>query len=316
MASWFKNKRLKSFTAVIIILVAAILPSICESYIIFSRVGSILFYGSDRNISDWIKLNTSNRAVFLTSDDIIHYVPSLSGRRVVNGAYTWQTGFETPEIRENVKRMYFTGDEELLRKYKVTHVLIGPDERKKYIIREKEFEKRYKLVYNQASRGRIYKIFDIEQKNHQINLDQRDIVKNSGTFLSDLYPTKAQQSHGKLQYDANFNLEPIKLKDKIYLKGLGTHANSEIIFTLKKGFNRFESDIGLDDTEARSPGSVIFKVYVDGKQKYKSQVIRWNSKTERVKINVTNSDELKLVVEDAGDFDTCDHASWAGAILY
>jgi hypothetical protein len=201
----------------------------------------------------------------------------------------------------------------------VSYILVGPNERRNYLIGEEILDEKFQVVYKQLFNGNICKIYDVREKKSPASAGMMrplNNITNGGVFLSDMTPLQTRQSHGKLQYNTNFNLQPITLKGKVYLKGLGTHANSEIFFSLKKRFQRFECDIGLDDTEAGSPGSIIFKVYVDSKIKYRSQVIRWNSETERICVNVKNSDELKLIVEDAGDSDTCDHASWAGAILY
>ncbi|MCK4821341.1 NPCBM/NEW2 domain-containing protein, partial [bacterium] len=40
------------------------------------------------------------------------------------------------------------------------------------------------------------------------------------------------------------------------------------------------------------------------------------SETEHIRVNVEGAQELKLTVENAGDGDTCDHASWADAMVY
>jgi hypothetical protein len=318
LKEWFEKNRLGKVLSIVLIMISSILPSLLEASSIFIRPGAVLFSACDRNTANWIKINTPNNAIFLTSDDVIHYVPSLGGRKVVNGSYTWQTGFEKPEARGDVKKIYLTGDQNILQKYNISYILVGPQEKRNFMVNERSLNA-YKLVFNQECRGVSYKIFDVHQKSLIENAKQETNVallsKGDRVFLSDLTPTQVFQSHENLKFDVNFNDEPIILNGQRYEKGLGSHANSKITFQLNKKFTFFESDIGLDDTEAGSPGSVIFKVYVDEKLAYKSPVMRWKSKTEHLRVNLRKGDNLTLIVEDAGDGDTCDHASWANANL-
>jgi beta-galactosidase len=78
----------------------------------------------------------------------------------------------------------------------------------------------------------------------------------------------------------------------------------------------FEADIGLDDTEDRTTGSVVFKVLVDDSLRYTSPVMKWDTPTEHVKVPLSGGRMLTLIVEDAGDGDRFDHASWADAVIY
>ena len=320
LGSWFKKNRIGQIGAAATIMIAAILPSSLEAYGIFTRNGTVLFSACDRSVANWIRLNTAKDAIFLTSDNVIHYVPPLSGRRVVNGAYTWNTGFRIPGTDSEVRKIYRTGDPKLLEKYRVTHILVGPQEKRKYAINDRALDK-YKLVYDQKCREVHYKVYDVRQEVQHGIAKQPLFTAESTTgdnrvFISDMTPITAIQDHGGLQLDANFNMEPIILNGKRYKKGLGTHANSEIVFDMKTSFTHFDSHVGLDDTEDRSPGSIVFKVFVDGKLKHKTPVMRWDSETEHIRVNVEGAQELKLTVENAGDGDTCDHASWADAMVY
>ena len=320
LGSLFDKNRLGKIGAMAIIMIASIFPFSLDAYGIFTRTQSVLFTGCDRNVALWIKLNTPRDAIFLTSDDVIHYVPPLSGRRVVDGAYTRNNGFKSPQTESDVRKIYRAGDPKLLQKYHVTHVLVGPHERIKYTINHQSLD-RYKLVYDKECRGSRYKIYDVRPEVRRKPAKKPGFPKDSlitakRVFLSDMNPIRAIQDHGMLQLDANVNMETIALNGKRYKKGLGTHANSEIVFELKNSFTYFESDVGLDDTEGINHGSIVFKVYVDGKMKHKTPVMRWNSETEHIKVAVRGAKELRLIVEDTGDGIACDHASWADAMLY
>lgn len=63
----------------------------------------------------------------------------------------------------------------------------------------------------------------------------------------------------------------------------------------------------------QNASSVIFKVYVDGELKAQTDVMKSNSPKERLIVDVRNSKKVKLVVEEADNGDTWDHADWADA---
>jgi len=133
-------------------------------------------------------------------------------------------------------------------------------------------------------------------------------------YLSDLNWISATVGWGTMQKNKSIGGNPIKLNGVTYAKGIGTHANSTIIYYLGKGFNRFDSYVGVDDEESAS-STIIFSVYVDGVKKFESGVMNPTSKTQKVEVSITGADTLKLVVGDAGDGNNSDHADWANALV-
>ena len=101
---------------------------------------------------------------------------------------------------------------------------------------------------------------------------------------------------------------------KSYKKGIGTHADSEIIYELNGNYNKFTSIVGVDD-EMDSYGSVVFKVFGDGQLLYTTQMLEGDDKAQLIDVSVKNINELKLVVSNAGDGIDTDHADWADAKL-
>jgi len=252
----------------------------------------------------------------LTSDHSIHYVPSLAGRRVVDGAYTRETGFKKPDTEIAVRRIYEFADPNLIRKYNINYILVGPHELQKYDINWKELSK-FRLVYSESCDQKIYAIFDTNQLvQGPWPLNSFKLFDGRRYFLSDLHPFWHYQDLGMLAVDKSFGGGKINLDGKSYKKGIGTHANSEIIYSLEKGSKFFESDVGLDDSQDHCSGSVVFSVYIDGILKQRTPIMRWNSKTEHIKVSLENAVELNLSVSDAGDGNICDHANWADAMVY
>ena len=105
---------------------------------------------------------------------------------------------------------------------------------------------------------------------------------------------------------------PLQIGDKTYTDGLGHHATGEIIISLEGRFDRFEAEAGIQ-RQGDSAGSVVFQVFVDGKKRFDSGVLRQSDGPKKVGVNVKGAWELRLVSGDAGDGMTCDCANWANA---
>lgn len=147
-------------------------------------------------------------------------------------------------------------------------------------------------------------------------------LKRGENALSDLTITSASNGWGPLERDkSNGSQLPgdgktIKLAGKTYLKGLGVHAPSELRFDLKGSCLNFSSTIGLDDEidTQNLYGSVVFKVFLDGQEKFKSDVLKAND-VQNINLDVTGKQELRLVVEPSAGNNWFDHANWANPVL-
>ncbi|WP_420594586.1 NPCBM/NEW2 domain-containing protein [Deinococcus sp.] len=106
----------------------------------------------------------------------------------------------------------------------------------------------------------------------------------------------------------------LTLNGKTYDKGFGVHASSSMTFNIGAKCSTFTSDIGIDD-EVGNKGSVVFQVFADGSKIYDSGKMTGSSATKRLKLDVSGKKELRLVVTDAGDGLSYDHADWAAPML-
>lgn len=146
--------------------------------------------------------------------------------------------------------------------------------------------------------------------------DDDDVV-----YLSDLQWVSASNGLGPVELDmSNGGTNSgdgsiITLNGQTYQKGLGVHANSEIVYDISKDYSQFLADIGIDDEAGSSRGSVIFQVWADGTNIYESVLIAGRAPIIHIDLNVTGVDELKLIVTDAGNGNDYDHADWAGIRL-
>jgi hypothetical protein len=141
-------------------------------------------------------------------------------------------------------------------------------------------------------------------------------AEETSHYLSDDNPLRATQSLGAPpQWDQSIVGKPIRLQGVTYRRGIGTHAISEITFSLGGHYKWFTADVGLDDNAHGQPGSVIFSVYTDGQLRHQTPVMLWGTPIEKLKIDVTGVTELKLAVGDAGDGVGWDQADWADAAV-
>ncbi|WP_157986955.1 NPCBM/NEW2 domain-containing protein [Streptomyces atratus] len=133
--------------------------------------------------------------------------------------------------------------------------------------------------------------------------------------LSDLTWSDAQSDFGTLRKDRSVDGNPIRLNGTAYAKGIGTHANSTVTYTLNGAYSRFHSDVGVDD-EVSANSTVRFEVWGDGTKLYETpEVMTSASPTRSVDVSIKGVKSLVLKVTDAGDGINSDHADWAGAKL-
>jgi hypothetical protein len=127
----------------------------------------------------------------------------------------------------------------------------------------------------------------------------------------------AAQDWGALGVDKSVEGNKLNLGGKSYARGFGTHANSELVFNLADHFEHFEAWVGVDD-EMRSFGksSVIFKVLADERELFNSGVMRNDTPPRHVSVPLSGVENLSLVVTDAGDGISGDHADWVEPLLY
>ena len=142
-------------------------------------------------------------------------------------------------------------------------------------------------------------------------------------FVSDLPFASATNGHGPVERDMSNGEQqpgdgrPITLNGVVYPRGLGTHADSEVVIDLGGSYATFVSDVGVDDEVGGSSGSVRFLVYLDGATTpaYDSGPMNGNSQTQQAAVDVSGATTLRLVVTDGGDGNAYDHADWAAARL-
>lgn len=137
--------------------------------------------------------------------------------------------------------------------------------------------------------------------------------------LGELDPESSSQGWGQVQLDMAVAGKPLAIAGRKFARGIGTHANSKITYDLAGAYDMFSAMIGVDDFLKDHPeagkASVVFRITGDGKVLYDSGVMRMGDAAKAVRIPVKGVQEFALVVTDAGDGISCDHADWADPVL-
>ena len=118
------------------------------------------FSPAELEIAQWIKTSTPNNAIFLTSDAHTSIVQSIAGRQIVMGfvGWLWSHGLNYREIESDVKVIYATGNCDLIKKYGINYIFVGPQE-SKLNPNTALFESSFEKVFSKSDSALTYNIF-------------------------------------------------------------------------------------------------------------------------------------------------------------
>jgi hypothetical protein len=144
------------------------------------------------------------------------------------------------------------------------------------------------------------------------------VEKIDGIFLDALDPLSAQPVMPNK--NQNIGLMPITIAGKRYLRGLGTHSRSHIVYSLKGEYRRFQSWAGVDIT---ADEATRFIVLVDGQKKWETGLMDYTDIARFADIDITGAQMLELITESGkerkviggGRAEQHDKANWPEAKL-
>lgn len=170
-----------------------------------------------------------------------------------------------------------------------------------------------------TKKGNYEIVYEVNFKGATDTKTTKVAVTSSYDYISDLTAKSAKVAWKSLQKDKNTSGGAITLirqgHDATYAKGIGVHANSEVVYDVEgQGYNFFESYIGIDQSvKGQKKASATFEVWVDGVQKFNSGVFKSDTEHQLVKIPVIGAKEVKLITTDAKNGNESDHTVWADA---
>ena len=106
----------------------------------------------------------------------------------------------------------------------------------------------------------------------------------------------------------------LQVRDKIYRKGIGHHANGEIEVRLDGDYAWFKCETGVQASPSGG-GSVTFEVLVDGESRFDSGRMVASDAPKPVRVSVSGAQRLVLRLTDGGDGIGNDLGNWADARL-
>jgi len=136
-------------------------------------------------------------------------------------------------------------------------------------------------------------------------------------FLGDLAWVSGRSGWGGgPKKDRSIEGHPIRIGGKEYARGIGTHAESELVYDLKPTYTQFVAVVGTDEEiESTGSPSMVFQVLVDDRLLAESPVI---GKGEVWHLQVPlppGGKRLALKVTKGPDGINHDHGDWANAGL-
>jgi hypothetical protein len=112
--------------------------------------------------------------------------------------------------------------------------------------------------------------------------------------------------------DANVEGHPMRLSGQDYERGLGTESRTLLAYRLEPGDRRFQALVGLDD-RAGPLGSVVFRVLVDGKDRFVSPPMSARDAPRPIDLDISGAKAIFLITEFGDRGGVRDLANWVEA---
>jgi hypothetical protein len=149
-----------------------------------------------------------------------------------------------------------------------------------------------------------------------------DIGTRNGNLvhLSDMEPATADQTpyFGRLlsyRRDQSLDGGSLKMKGKVYSKGLAVHSRCILSYPLDGQFTTFKTTVGFDDA-AGNRGNVACRVLADGKELFSKADLRADQDPQLLEFPVPGVKLLSLEVDFGENEDIGDRVIWAEARLF
>ena len=154
-----------------------------------------------------------------------------------------------------------------------------------------------------------------------IPVEQSATTGCQNTPLTNLSPTNSSgewQGWGTMQINKSIEVKTLSVGAYTTTVGIGTHANSRIVYNLGGQYNTFSGSVGRDD-EADNCNcgtmKIQFEIKADGVTLFTSNLLGTTDAKQDFSVNVAGKNNLELIVNDGGDSIYGDHADWLDPVL-
>jgi alpha-galactosidase len=131
--------------------------------------------------------------------------------------------------------------------------------------------------------------------------------------LDELDLTTMTAGWGQPQKNQSVSQTPLALSGEKFDHGVGTHAESKVIFQLDGKAQSFTAKVGVDDDAGDAAAAVEFVILGDGRELWSSGVCKLGDKPRDCSVDLDGIKILDLIVAPSGDDINYDHADWADA---
>lgn len=155
-----------------------------------------------------------------------------------------------------------------------------------------------------------------------LNITQLATTGCSQTNLTSLTPTNPSgewQGYGTMRIGRSIDANDLMVGGYTTGNGIGTHANSTMVYNLSGQYGTFSGSVGRDD-ESDNCGcgtmKLQFIIKADGATLFTSSLLGTTDARQAFSVDVTGKNTLELIVNDGGDNFYGDHADWLDPVLY
>jgi len=106
----------------------------------------------------------------------------------------------------------------------------------------------------------------------------------------------------------------LTLNRRIFPRGLGVTSGTSLSYSIPENMARFVATVGIDD-EAGTDGSAVFRILVDGEERWSSGLLAGESPAKRADVDIREGKRLTLAVDYGPDGDVRDVADWCEPVF-
>ena len=161
-----------------------------------------------------------------------------------------------------------------------------------------------------------------------VTLAEVSLDDGSVAFLSDLEPSAADEgspfgddlgASWPHRMDRSVMGEVLASNGRTFTRGIGVHSPSRLTFALGARWDELRGLVAIDDQVLRLPerGSVVFRIFVDDKLAWESDVVRGGSPPVPIPrpLDLVGAKQLSLECDMSIDFAVADRANWLRMVL-
>src|SRR5439155_2842842 len=146
------------------------------------------------------------------------------------------------------------------------------------------------------------------------DLVRLDARSSRVVYLSERQPAGAQYVSyigptRPFRTDRTVDGRPFQLAGQTYDRGIGTQSRTLLAYRIEPGDRRFQALVGVDE-RAGPLGSVVFRVLVDGQERYKTAPLTDRDLPKAIDLDLAGGKALILATEFGDRGDVRDLADW------